>query len=81
MMLPCSQFADASRQQDNRDVQTFLVGDYFSPKGTSAALQRLPGSEATTADKREPPPGEAPFANRRRRERNFTAMAGHDASS
>ena len=43
MMLPCSQFANASRQQ-NRDAQTFLVGDYFAPKESSAALQRLPDS-------------------------------------
>ena len=43
MMLPCSQFANASRQQ-NRDAQTFLVGEYFAPKETSAALQRLPVS-------------------------------------
>ena len=44
MMLPCSQFNDASRQQNSREVQTFLVGDHFAPKESSAALQRLPDS-------------------------------------
>ena len=89
MMLPCSQFNDVSRQQSNQEVQTFLVGDYFAPHGSSAALQRLPDSDATfdsttdmtTHDFLKPPPGAAPLANRRRRERNFATMAGHDSSS
>ena len=89
MMLPCSQFNNASRQQNNQEVQTFLVGDYFAPHESSAALQRLPDSDATfdattdmtTKDYHKPPPGAAPLANRRRRERNFATMAVHDASS
>ena len=90
MMLPCSQFGDASRQQNNQESQTFLVGDYFAPQDPSeesrAALQRPPGCDATfdtttTTNYSKPPPGAAPLANRRRRERNFATTAGHDASS
>ena len=46
MMLPCSQFRDASWQQRKEDVQVFLVGDYFSPMEFSAALQRQPDPKA-----------------------------------
>ena len=48
MMLPCSQFKDANRQQNREDAQTFLVGDYFAPTEPRAALQCLPGSRADT---------------------------------
>ena len=52
MMLPCSQFRDASRQQNTALSQVFMVGDYFSPKEAeaSAALQRLPASKAKKTD-------------------------------
>ena len=48
MMLPCSQFRDASRQQNKAEAQVFMVGEYFAPKEAEAsvALQRLPASRA-----------------------------------
>ena len=46
MMLPCSQFRDASRQHRKGDVQIFHVGSYFSPLESSAARQRLPDPKA-----------------------------------
>ena len=64
MMLPCSQFGDTSRQQNNQESQTFLVGDYFAPQESRAALQRLPGCDATfdttttITTNYKPPPGE-----------------------
>ena len=50
MMLPCSQFNDANRQQNNQEVQTFLVGDYFAPNQDSpteidATIQSQPVSD------------------------------------
>ena len=52
VMLPCSQFRDASRQQNKAESQVFMVGDYFSPKEAeaSAALQRLSASKAKKTD-------------------------------
>ena len=50
MMLPCSQFRDASRRQHKDEAQVFMVGDYFSPKEASAALQRLPAPKAEKND-------------------------------
>ena len=46
MMLPCSQFRDASRKQNKEEAQIFLVGDYFAPDKSRAALQRLPDLKA-----------------------------------
>ena len=46
MMLPCSQFRNASRRQHKEESQVFLVGDYFAPDKSRAALQRLPDSKA-----------------------------------
>ena len=46
MMRPCSQFRDASRRQNKEEAQVFLVGDYFAPEKSSAALQRLPDLKA-----------------------------------
>ena len=46
MMLPFSQFRDASRRQNKEEAQVFLVGDYISPDKSRAALQRLPDLKA-----------------------------------
>ena len=46
MMLPCSQFREASRRQRKDEAQVFLFGDYFPPGKSSAALQRLPDTKA-----------------------------------
>ena len=46
MMLPCSQFREASRRQRKDEAQVFLVGDYFSPGKSSAVLRRLPDTKA-----------------------------------
>ena len=51
MMLPCSQSRDASRQQRKEDAQVFLVGDYFSPMESSAAVQRQPDPKAERKEK------------------------------
>ena len=49
MMLPRLQFRDASRRQRKEETQVFLVGDYFAPGKSSAALQRLPDLKADSA--------------------------------
>ena len=46
MMLPCSQFRNASPRQHKEEAQVFLVGAYFAPEKSSAALQRLPDLKA-----------------------------------
>ena len=46
MMLPCSQFKGVNRKQNREEAQIFLVGDYFAPTESSAALQRLPDTKA-----------------------------------
>ena len=51
MMLPCSQFREASRQH-KEDVLVFHVGDYFSPVESSAALQRQPDPKAERRQKK-----------------------------
>ena len=48
MMLPCSQFKGVNRKQNREEAQIFLVGDYFAPTESSAALQRLPDSRANS---------------------------------
>ena len=57
MMLPCSHFKGANRQQNRQEAQTFLVGDYFSPQETRAVRQCLPVSERIRRWERNPTAG------------------------
>ena len=52
MMLPCSQFQDASRRQRKDEAQVFMVGDYVSPMESRAALKGLPETKAEKSDSR-----------------------------
>ena len=50
MMLPCSQFQDASQRQRKDEAQVFMVGDYFAPTESRAALQGLPKTKTEKSD-------------------------------
>ena len=51
MMLPCSPFQGASRRQRKDEAQVFMVGDYFTPTESRAALPRLPDTKAEQSGK------------------------------
>ena len=51
MMLPCSQFREASRQ-GKEDVLVFHVGDYFSPTESKAAGHCRPDPKAERRQKK-----------------------------